>query len=265
MLSKRIIACLDIADGKVVKGMRFRNHAILGDPLELAIRAQEQGADEIVIYDITASPEKRGPDLKTLSEIAKVLNVPLCMAGGITTVDIAHEVLSAGADKVSVNSPALRRPQLIDELAKRFGSQCVVIGMDSFADENGHFVWLDSGKPNQTQRVGISTIDWLREVQSRGAGEVVLNSISFDGLRQGYDIALLKELRKLCKVPLVASGGAGKLEHFIEVFGECDVDAALLAGSLHRGEIDIRDLKTDLALAKIPVRLLRQENQHANF
>jgi cyclase len=255
MLAKRLIPCLDVRDGQVVKGVRFRDHRIVGDILELATRYRDAGADELVFYDITASPEGRSVDRSWVERIARVLDIPFCVAGGIRSVGDAEAILNAGAEKVSINSPALENPALIDALARRFGSQCVVVGIDSETTPEGYRVHRYTGDPNRAGDAGRDTISWLREAQDRGAGEIVLNCMASDGVRRGYDLTQLSAIRAACRVPLVASGGAGSVQHFIDVFRQARVDAALAASVFHSGEIAIPDLKKALQLAEIEVRL----------
>lgn len=242
-------------DGEVVKGVRFRGHRSVGNILELACRYSDQGADELVFYDITASPENRSVDRDWVTAVAEVLDIPFCVAGGIRSVQDAETVLNAGADKVSVNSPALERPGLIDELAARFGSQCVTAGVDSRMGEEGLEVYQYTGSEASTRRVRRGTLDWLREVQDRGAGEIVLNCMNSDGVRTGYDIGQLAAAREVCRVPLVASGGAGKPAHFTAVFRDARVDAALAASVFHDGDFTIPELKQTLAEQGVAVRL----------
>jgi cyclase len=255
MLARRIIPCLDVRDGRVVKGVRFRDHVDMGDIVGLAQRYRDEGADELVFYDIAASPLGRGVDRSWIGGVAALLDIPFCVAGGIRSVEQARAVLGAGADKISINTPALERPALIGELADAFGVQCVVIGVDSLRDEDGEWrVRSHSGDPEKMRALAQSTLDWIDEVQQRGAGEIVLNCIASDGVRAGYDIAQLRAARAVCHVPLVASGGAGKPEHFANVFREADVDAALAASVFHSGAIAIGDLKNYLHGSEIEVR-----------
>ena len=255
MLSRRIIPCLDVRQGRVVKGVRFRDHVDMGDVVELALRYRDAGADELVFYDITASPEGRSVEAAWVERVARVLDVPFCVAGGIRSVDDARSVLNAGADKVSINTPALECPALIDALATAFGVQCVVVGIDSQRDDDGEWrVRSHTGDPERTRALPRRTLDWAREAQQRGAGEIVLNCMGSDGVRAGYDIAQLRAVRAVCAVPLVASGGAGAPRHFAEAFREADVDAALAAGVFHAGEIAIPDLKRYLRGQGIEVR-----------
>jgi cyclase len=239
----------------VVKGIRFRDHQIVGDILSLAERYRDEGADEVVFYDITASPEGRSVDRAWVRRVAQVLDIPFCVAGGIRSVEDAEAILNEGAEKVSINTPAIGNPGLIDELASRFGSQCVVIGIDSANVGDGYRVFQFTGDPNRSRNSGRDTLSWVKEVQERGAGEIVLNCMSSDGVRRGYDVTQLKAVRDICDVPLVASGGAGSPEHFRDVFEKAGVDAALAASVFHSGSIAIPDLKTTLAAAGIEVRL----------
>jgi imidazole glycerol-phosphate synthase subunit HisF len=241
--------------GQVVKGVRFRDHRVVGDILELAARYLDEGADELVFYDITASPEGRSVDRAWVSAVARVLDIPFCVAGGISSVADAEAVLNAGAEKISVNSPALQCPELIDALSARFGAQCVVIGIDSQVTPEGYRVYQFTGDPSRTLATARDTLDWVREVQQRGAGEIVLNCMSSDGTRAGYDLAQLRCVRALCEVPLVASGGAGSSLHFAEAFEQAGVDATLAASVFHGGAIAIPDLKRELRARGIEVRL----------
>ncbi len=255
MLSRRLIPCLDVRDGRVVKGVRFRDHVDMGDIAELALRYRDQGADELVFYDIGASPEGRAVDVDWIERIARLIDIPFCVAGGISDVETARRVLYAGADKISINSPALGRPELIEELADAFGVQCVVVGVDSVREPDGEWrVRRFSGDPDKTQAVPVRTLDWLVEAQRRGAGEIVLNCMDSDGVRRGYDVAQLRQARALCSVPLIASGGAGEMQHFADVFDQADVDGALAASVFHSGAIAIPALKQFLREQQIEVR-----------
>ncbi|HEY2591024.1 MAG TPA: imidazole glycerol phosphate synthase subunit HisF [Steroidobacteraceae bacterium] len=254
MLAKRIIPCLDVRDGQVVKGVRFRDHRVVGDILELAQRYRDEGADELVFYDITASPEGRSVDREWVRRVARVLDIPFCVAGGISSVAEAEEVLNAGAEKVSINSPALANPALIDALAERFGAQCVVVGIDSQTVPGGYRVFQFTGDPSRTRDSGRDTLAWAAEAQERGAGEIVLNCMASDGVRRGYDLRQLRAVREICHVPLVASGGAGAVEHFRDAFERAGVDAALAASVFHTGAIAVQDLKRELARSGIAMR-----------
>lgn len=256
MLSRRLIPCLDVRDGQVVKGVRFRDHVVMGEIVELALRYRDEGADELVFYDITASPEGRSVDRGWVERVARVIDIPFCVAGGIRSVEEARAVLHAGADKISVNSPALERPELIDELAAAFGVQCVVVGIDSLRDADGEWrVRQYTGDPSKTQALARKTMDWMNEAQRRGAGEIVLNCMGSDGVRKGYDLEQLAAARAICQVPLIASGGAGEPEHFRDAFNTADVDGALAASVFHSGAIAIPALKHYLRGQGIPVRL----------
>jgi len=226
----------------------------VGDILELAVRYRDEGADELVFYDITASPQGRSVDREWVRRVARVLDIPFCVAGGIRSVAEAEEVLNAGAEKVSINSPALADPDLIDRLSARFGAQCVVVGIDSQTTPDGFKVYQFTGDPDRTRDSGRDTLQWAREVQDRGAGEIVLNCMASDGVRRGYDIDQLSAVRPLCHVPLVASGGAGTNEHFRDVFDRAGVDAALAASVFHSGAIAVGELKRDLRASGIEVR-----------
>jgi cyclase len=253
-VARRIVPCLDVRDGQVVKGVRFRDHRVMGDIIELAGRYRDEGADELVFYDITASPQGRSVDVEWVRRVSETIDIPFCVAGGIRSVESAGRVLAQGADKISINTPALEDPGLIDRLVKAFGSQCVVIGVDSIADQGEYTVRSHTGDPDRMRTPGRRTLDWLREVVERGAGEVVLNCMSADGTRAGYDIEQLRAARERLPIPLVASGGAGEPRHFIDVFEQADVDAALAATVFHSGQIPIPQLKQTLAAAGIEVR-----------
>lgn len=241
-------------DGAVVKGVAFRAHRVVGDILELAARYRDEGADEIVFYDISASPQGRAVPCEWVSRVARVLDIPFCVAGGIRSVAQAEAVLNAGAEKISVNTPALLDPELIDALSERFGAQCVVVGIDSRRTALGYRAHAFGGDPSRTREAGRDVLEWVREVQSRGAGEIVLNCMAADGVRAGYDLEHIAAVRAVCSVPLVASGGAGATAHFRAVFEHCAVDAALAASVFHSGEIRIPALKAELAAAGIEVR-----------
>ena len=234
--------------------MRFRDHRVVGDILELAARYRDEGADELVFYDISASPEGRSVDRSWVARVARTLDIPFCVAGGISSVAQAEQVLASGAEKISVNSPALENPDLIDALSERFGAQCVVVGVDSQTADHGYRVQQFTGDAARTRDTSRGTIDWVIEAQRRGAGEIVLNCMASDGVRKGFDIAQLRAVRDVCRVPLVASGGAGAAEHFVDVFQTARVDAALAASVFHSGEIAIPNLKRHLRAAGIEVR-----------
>jgi imidazole glycerol-phosphate synthase subunit HisF len=251
-----------VRDGVVVKGVQFRDHKVVGDIMTLAARYRDEGADELVFYDITASPDRRTVDRTWVNRIAAVLDIPFCVAGGIRSVEDAESVLNLGADKISVNTPALERPELVDELVRRFGSQCVVIGIDSLGRDGGYHVYQYTGDPTRSRAADRLTLDWVREVQDRGAGEIVLNCMNQDGVRKGYDVAQLKAMRSVAHVPLIASGGAGAVEHFREVFELAHVDGALAASVFHTAAIGIGELKRYLAEVGIAVRPVRSGDGH---
>ena len=237
-----------------MKGVRFRDHRVVGDILDLARRYRDEGADELVFYDITASPDGRTVDRSWVNRVAEVLDIPFCVAGGIRSVADAESVLNLGADKISINSPALERPGLIDELVRRFGSQCVVIGIDSLERDGDYHVYQYTGDPSRTQAAQRRTLDWVREVERRGAGELVLNCMNRDGVRKGYDVKQLAAVRAVARIPLIASGGAGAMEHFKDVFEIARVDGALAASVFHTAAIDIGELKRYLAAAGLAIR-----------
>lgn len=254
MPAKRIIACLDVRGGRVVKGVKFEAHRDMGDPGELARRYCEEGADEIVIYDITASAERRTVDYRWLSGIAAALDTPLCVAGGIRTLDQAIAALEGGADKISINSPALERPAFISEIADVAGSQCVVVGVDSRRAGDQWEVYQYTGDTRTIRAAGRSTLDWIVEAQERGAGEIVLNCMDQDGVGDGYDLDQLGAARDRLSIPLVASGGAGAARHFVDLFARADVSGALAAGAFHSGALSIGGVKAALDEAGVEVR-----------
>jgi cyclase len=254
-LARRIIPCLDVRDGQVVKGVQFRNHRVMGDIIELATRYSAEGADELVFYDITASPEGRSVDSDWVSRVNEVIDIPFCVAGGIRSVDDARKVLQRGADKISINTPAVQRPGLINELVEAFGSQCVVVGIDSVLQDGQWVTRQMTGIPEHMLQTGRTTLDWITEVATRGAGEIVLNCMGSDGTRQGFDIEQLKAARALISIPLIASGGAGNASHFVDVFKQADVDGALAATVFHNNKVPIPALKQMLAASGIGVRL----------
>lgn len=255
MLAKRIIPCLDVRDGKVVKGVRFKEHRYAGDILDLASYYRDEGADELVFYDISASPEGRTIDTDWVRKVARRLDIPFTVAGGISDVNSARRLLEEGADKISINTPALRNPDLIRELNTVFGQQCIVVGIDSFWDGTDWLVYQMTGDPDKASNSGRRTLDWVRGVQELGAGEIVLNCMNDDGSREGYDLKQLLAVRAVCNIPLIASGGAGDMTHFSDVFKTCDVSGALAASVFHFGDIRILALKQELASAGVEVRL----------
>ncbi len=253
MPARRIIPCLDVKDGRVVKGVQFRDHRDAGDIVESAIRDREEGADELVFYDIGASAQRRSLDLEWVRRIARAIDIPFAVAGGVRTRDQAAACLDKGADKVSINSPALERPALIEELARDFGSQCVVLGVDSFESNGDYRVKQYTGSPEATRDTGRRTLDWVREATERGAGEIVLNCMRRDGVRTGYDLLHTAAVIDTTTVPVVASGGAGAPEHFREAF-EVGASGALAATVFHDGLIPIAELKEYLASCGIEMR-----------
>lgn len=257
MLAKRIIPCLDVRDGQVVKGVQFRNHEIIGDIVPLAQRYAQEGADELVFYDITASSDGRVVDKSWVSRVAEVIDIPFCVAGGIKSIEDAGQILSFGADKISINSPALADPNLIARLADRYGVQCIVVGIDTWHDSaSGRYhVNQYTGDQSRTRVTQWQTLDWVQEVQRRGAGEIVLNMMNQDGVRNGYDLEQLKQVRDLCHVPLIASGGAGAPAHFLDAFREARVDGALAASVFHKQIINIGELKQYLKQQGVEIRL----------
>ena len=254
MPAVRIIPCLDVADGRVVKGVRFRDHRDIGDVVEHARRYRDAGADELVFYDITASADGRSLDPRWVDRVAAILDVPFGVAGGIDSVQTARTILSAGADKISVNSPALRRPELIAELAADFGRQCVVLGIDSLRGDGGRLeVKQYTGRPEASRDSGRDTLAWAREAVALGVGEIVLNCMDRDGVQEGYDLLQLSALTSAVDVPVVISGGAGTTAHFVEAF-RAGASGALAASVFHDGRIVISDLKAALAAEGLEVR-----------
>ena len=252
MITKRIIPCLDVRDGRVVKGVNFRGLSDVSSPVELARYYSESGADELVFYDITASYEQRQLFTDILCEVASTIFVPLTVGGGINTLEDFDRVLKCGADKVSVNSGAIKNPKLIDDAAKRYGNQCVVISADVKRVDKSFRVFAKGGREN----TGKEAVAWIKECVERGAGEVVLNSIDTDGVKAGFDLEMLSEVCDAVKVPVIASGGAGSIDDFVTLFKKVpDISAGLAASIFHFGEVEIKDLKEELARNNIPVRL----------
>jgi cyclase len=252
--ARRIIPCLDVRDGRVVKGVRFEGHRDVGGIEEHTAHYVAQGADELVFYDISASPEERTLDLDWVRRVSRLIDIPFAVAGGIRTRDQAAACLEAGADKVSVNSPALERPELIEELARDFGSQCVVVGVDSLRGDDGDYrVKQYTGDPARSREAGRGTLDWVREAAERGAGEVVLNCMSRDGVRTGYDLDHTREIAAAVTVPVIASGGAGAPEHFRDAF-LAGASGALAATVFHDRLLAIPQLKEYLVRCGIDVR-----------
>ena len=255
MITKRIIPCLDVKDNKVVKGIQFKNHEIVGSIVDLAEKYSNDGADELVFYDITASTRESVVSKNWVSKIAEVINIPFCVAGGIKTLDDAKQILNLGADKISINTPALNNPYLISELSNSFGSQCVVIGMDIKLIDSEAYLFAKTGSEKTAFCTNKKAIDWLLEVQDLGAGEVVINAMSKDGVRDGYDIELLQSLETKCTIPMIASGGAGGPDDFVNVFEQTNVDGALAAGIFHRNEFSVGQIKESLKANKVNVRI----------
>ncbi len=251
MLTKRIIPCLDIKDGRTVKGVNFENIKDAGDPIELAIEYSNQGADELVFLDISATNEKR----KTLSElvnrIAKNINIPFTVGGGINSVDDVYEILNSGADKISVNTSAFKNPSLINDLSKRYGTQCVVVAIDTKFENNDWYVYLNGGRVKTDKK----TIEWAKEIVDLGAGEILLTSMNNDGTKSGFANDITRMISENVNVPIIASGGAGTMEHFRDVFTVGKADAALAASVFHYKEIEIPILKKYLNAQKINIRL----------
>lgn len=250
-LSKRIIPCLDVKDGRTVKGINFVDLRDAGDPVELAAQYAKQGADELVFLDITATHERRKTMIEMVKSVARQLNIPFTIGGGITELADAEALLNAGADKISINSAAVRNPQLIEDLAKAFGVQFVVLAVDTKFVGGKNMVHLNGGR----LITAIETEDWIKKAEDLGAGEILLTSMDHDGTKQGFDCGLLSKINKMINIPIIASGGAGKTEHFTEVFEKAGVDAALAASVFHYGEILIPDLKQELKRNRIPVRI----------
>ena len=252
MLAKRIIPCLDVRDGKVVKGINFVGIKEVGDPVECAAEYDRQGADEIVFLDITASNEGRGTMLDVVRRTAQKVFVPLTVGGGIRTIDDFRDTLRAGADKVSVNSAAVKNPQLIKEAADIFGCQCVVVAIDAKKCDDGHYtVVINGGRID----MGIDAVEWAKEAYKRGAGEILLTSMDCDGTKSGYDIELTRSITDVVNIPVIASGGAGKKEHFADAFLKANADAVLAASLFHYKELEIIELKEYLKSKDIPVRM----------
>ena len=252
MIAKRIVPCLDVRDGRVVKGVNFAGLQDVNDPVTLARFYNEQGADELVFYDITASAEERGLFTDILKGVASEVFIPLTVGGGINEVSDFERVLNCGADKVSVNSGAIRRPQLIEEGAKRYGSQCVVLSVYIRRVGDQWHVFAKGGRED----TGLEALDWIRQGEQLGAGELVINSMDTDGVKQGFDLELLQAVSEITALPIVASGGAGKSEDFIELFQLPKIEAGLAASIFHYGEVKIPDLKKQLMAADIPVRIV---------
>lgn len=249
-LAKRIIPCLDVKDGRTVKGVNFVDLRDAGDPVELAWQYSRQGADELVFLDISATHEKRKTTLELVRAVAREVNIPFTIGGGISELADAEALLLAGADKISINSAAVRNPGLIRQLSDTFGKQFVVVAVDTRSFEGKHFVHLNGGRV----KTEIETFQWIKQAEESGAGEILLTSMDFDGTKNGFDCVLLKEINAQISIPLIASGGAGTIEHFIDVFEKTNVDAALAASVFHYGEISIPELKAVLQEKNIHIR-----------
>ncbi|MBL7892007.1 MAG: imidazole glycerol phosphate synthase subunit HisF [Bacteroidia bacterium] len=250
MLTKRIIPCLDIKDGKTVKGINFENIKNVGDPVELGTYYAQQGADELVFLDITATNEKRKTLTELVTRIAKNINIPFTVGGGISSVDDVSALLNAGADKVSVNTSAVKDPDLLDRLSKQFGNQCIVLAIDTKFDEVEWFVYLNGGRV----ATNIKTVEWAKEAVRRGAGEILLTSMNNDGTKNGFALDITRKVSEAVSVPVIASGGAGSMQHFVDVFREGKADAALAASIFHYKEIEINELKIFLKKNNIQIR-----------
>lgn len=253
MLKKRIIVCLDVKDGRTTKGVKFLNNVDIGDPVEMAAEYYRQGVDELVFYDIIASARGRGPILDLISRVASQVFIPFCVGGGINTIDDIRDTILAGAEKVSLNSPAVKNPELIKEGAKIFGSQCIVLGMDVKKDAtkpSGYGTTIHGGRVE----TGLDAVEWAKKAVGQGAGEIVLNSMDADGTKDGYDVELTKMISEAVSVPVIASGGAGKPEHLAEVLTRGKADAALIATMVHSKKYTVGSIKEELKKEGIAVR-----------
>jgi len=250
MLTKRIIPCLDIKDGRTVKGVNFENIRDAGDPIELGALYAQQGADELVFLDITATNERRKTLAELVTGIARHVNIPFTVGGGISSVEDVYVLLQSGADKISVNTSAFKRPELVDELSREFGSQCIVLAIDTRFEEGDWYVYLNGGRVKTTTKA----YDWAKEAVDRGAGEILLTSMNNDGTKQGFALDITGQLSQNLNVPVIASGGAGTMDHFTEVFENAQADAALAASIFHYKEIEIPDLKKYLYSKGINIR-----------
>ncbi len=254
MLQKRIVVCLDVRDGKTTKGIKFKGNIDIGDPVEMAAMYYEQGVDELVFYDITASAEKRGIMIDVVSRVAKTIFIPFCVGGGISSLEDMKRVIGAGAEKVSLNSAAVRNPDIINQGARHFGNQCIVLGMDALADASmpsGYRVVIDGGR----KHTEMDALAWAKHAESRGAGEIVLNSIDADGTREGYELTATRLISENVGIPVVASGGAGEPSHLADVLTKGKADAALIASMVHFGDYTVPGIKEYLHKQNIPVRI----------
>ena len=256
MLTKRVIPCLDVRKGRVTKGVKFKNNIDLGDPVEMAVAYSDGGADELVFYDITASAERRPIDIGMVESVAKAIRIPFAVGGGISSVADMERVILAGAEKISVNSLAVRNPQIIAEGAKAFGAQCVVLGMDPVKSDNPK---CPSGYEITTRGfrefTGMDAVEWAKRAADLGAGEIVVNSVDADGTRAGFELTITRLIAEAVGVPVVASGGAGKPEHLVTVFREAGADAAIVAGMIHTGDCTIERIKREMSAAGVPTRM----------
>jgi cyclase len=253
MLTKRIIPCLDVRNKKVTKGVKFQGNVDLGDPIEMAVAYSDGGCDELVFYDITASAERRPIDIEMVREVGRVIHIPFAVGGGIETLDDMYRVLLAGAEKVSVNSLAVKNPAIIAEGARQFGSQCIVLGMDPVRAEgfpSGYEITIRGFR----ERTGMDALEWAKKAEDLGVGEIVVNSVDADGTRDGFELNLTSMISKSVGIPVVASGGAGTPQHLIDVFNEGCADAAIIASMIHTGEYTIAAIKDDLVAAGVPIR-----------
>jgi cyclase len=254
MIKKRVIVCLDVKNGRTTKGVKFQNNVDIGDPVEMAEEYYRQGVDELVFYDIIASARGRGPILELINNVAKQVFIPFCVGGGINTIDDIRSTILAGAEKVSLNSPAVKNPELISEGAKIFGKQCIVLGMDVRKDASkpcGYGTTIHGGRVD----TGLDALEWAIKAVKLGAGEIVLNAMDTDGRREGYEIPLTKMIAEAVDVPVIASGGAGKPEHLEQVLTEGKADAALIASMVHSKQYTVSDIKNYLTSHNVPVRL----------
>ena len=254
MLKKRIIICLDVKDGRTTKGVKFQNNIDIGDPVEMAAEYYRQGVDELVFYDIMASARGRGPILDLIARVASQVFIPFCVGGGIGTLEDIRSTILAGAEKVSLNSQAVKNPDLIRQGARVFGNQCIVLGMDAAKDESmpsGYRVYINGGRV----ATELDALDWAKKAVELGAGEIVLNSIDADGTRNGYELNLTRMISENVEVPVIASGGGGTVQHLADVLKEGKADAALIASMVHSGDYTVGGIKTDLAKLNVPVRM----------
>ena len=254
MLKKRIIVCLDVKDGRTTKGVKFQNNLDIGDPVEMAAEYYRQGVDELVFYDIMASARGRGPILDLIARVASQVFIPFCVGGGIGTLEDIRSTILAGAEKVSLNSQAVKNPDLIRQGARVFGNQCIVLGMDAAKDAampSGYRVYLNGGRV----ATDLDAVEWAKKAVSLGAGEIVLNSIDADGTRDGYEMTITRMISEAVNVPVIASGGGGKPQHLVDVLTEGKADAALIASMVHSGDYTVGSIKTELDKCGVPVRM----------